>query len=192
MMLFASIWVLAYTAGSINFSILLFRWLGKGDPRNKFSGNPGATNVYRQAGPAWAVVVLLLDMGRAVAVALAALYFLPGDTVPWIGFGLIAGNRFPCFHGFRGGKGVANYFGFTAALTPLTGIIAGLVWLAVYGLMRIPFFSSFAMVFVLAAGTLLNFNSQPLAAAGVIFTAVFIFLSHKRNMMEWMRSRKAS
>ncbi|HHC24907.1 MAG TPA: glycerol-3-phosphate acyltransferase, partial [Desulfobacterales bacterium] len=30
---------------------------------------------------------------------------------PWIGLSLILGNRFPCFHGFQGGKGVANYLG---------------------------------------------------------------------------------
>lgn len=87
--------VLAYLAGSINFSILLFRLTGREDPRQHGSGNPGATNVYRQAGAVWAAVVLLLDMGRAIAVAVLAQRLLNDWQVPWVGLGLILGNRFP-------------------------------------------------------------------------------------------------
>ena len=60
----------AYLAGSINFAILLFRLIGKDDPRMHFSGNAGVTNVYRQAGWPLAALVLILDMGRAMGVAL--------------------------------------------------------------------------------------------------------------------------
>jgi len=42
--------LLAYLAGSVNFSILLVKLLGRGDPRLRFSGNPGTTNVTRQVG----------------------------------------------------------------------------------------------------------------------------------------------
>ena len=111
----------AYVAGSVNFSILVCRVTGRQDPRHYGSGNPGATNVYRQAGIGWAAAVLLLDMGRAVGVALAANTLLPFWQVPWVGLGLILGNRFPCFHAFRGGKGVANYLGFTAGRAPTMG-----------------------------------------------------------------------
>jgi glycerol-3-phosphate acyltransferase PlsY len=62
----------AYLAGSINFAILLFRLLGKDDPRTRFSGNAGVTNVYRQAGWPLAAMVLVLDVGRAMVVALLA------------------------------------------------------------------------------------------------------------------------
>ena len=184
--------ILSYVAGSINFSILLFKFLGKGDPRDKFSGNAGATNVYRQAGIYWAIVVLIFDMGRAVGVALISLMLLPQNYVPLTGFGLILGNRFPCFHGLKGGKGVANYFGFTTALTPISAIIAGLVWLAVYAFLRVPFISSFCMVSILAAGTLIDYNSQPMAISGVLITAMFIFISHRQNIIERIRPKDNS
>jgi len=112
--------ILAYIAGSINFAILLFKILGREDPRNKFSGNPGTSNVYRQAGMHWAAMVLILDMGRAVFIALISLNLLKTNYVPWIGFALILGNRFPCFHQFKGGKGVANFLGFAAVINPYT------------------------------------------------------------------------
>jgi glycerol-3-phosphate acyltransferase PlsY len=192
MTLFIFIFILSYCAGSINFTILLFHLLGKEDPRLKFSGNAGATNAYRQAGIYWAILVLVLDMSRAVGIALAALHLLPQAHVPLIGFGLILGNRFPCFHGFKGGKGVANYFGFTAALTPITAVIAGLMWLAVYATFRIPFISSFLMVIILAAGTMISYSSAPLAITGVFITAFFIFISHKKNIVEMIESNKST
>ena len=113
------VFTIAYLAGSVNFSILVFKITQKGDPRDSFSGNPGMTNVFRQSGFLMAAVVLLLDMGRSMAVAILAAGLLSYSWVPWIGFGLIVGNRYPCFHGFRGGKGVANYLG-----TPYVGLTA--------------------------------------------------------------------
>ena len=192
MTLFIIIFILSYGAGSINFTILLFSFSGKEDPRLKFSGNAGATNVYRQAGIYWAIAVLVLDMSRAVGIALIASILLPQDYIPLIGFGLILGNRFPCFHGFKGGKGVANYFGFTAALTPITAVIAGLMWLAVYAIFRIPFISSFFMVIILAAGTIISYSSAPLAITGIFITALFIFISHKKNIVEMIESNKST
>ena len=74
--------IFAYLAGSINFSILLFKISGKEDPRTEFSGNPGVVNVYRQAGLFMAALVWLLEMGRAMGVALACSYLLPTAWVP--------------------------------------------------------------------------------------------------------------
>ncbi len=180
----------AYLAGSINFSILLFRILKKGDPRDAFSKNPGATNVYRQLGMVWAVLILLLDMGRAVAVALICLKLLKMQLVPWAGLALIAGNRFPCFHGFRGGKGVANYLGFTLALTPLWAGAGVMAWLAVFAVCRLPFLGSLAMVALLGTGTMAACSFHPTAAAGVLATVALIYWAHRPNIGEQIRQWK--
>ncbi|PID73080.1 MAG: hypothetical protein CSB33_05645 [Desulfobacterales bacterium] len=103
--------IAAYLIGSVNVPIVLFRVLGREDPRGRFSGNPGMANVYRQAGWKWALMVLLLEMGKAILVTAAAMAWLRLERVPWIGLGLIIGNLYPCFHRFQGGKGVANYLG---------------------------------------------------------------------------------
>jgi len=107
-MLLIALCLLSYIAGSLNFAILVFRARGLGDPREAFSGNPGVTNVYRQAGVSWACLVLTLDITRAMAVAFAALYYLDTDQGPLIALFLVAGDRFPSFQCLRGGKGVAN------------------------------------------------------------------------------------
>ncbi len=182
--------IIAYLAGSLNFSILLFNILGKEDPRKEFSGNPGVVNVYRQAGLFMAALVWLLDMGRAMGVALACSYLLPIVLVPIGGLALILGNRFPCFHQFRGGKGVANYLGFTTIIAPLAAGISALAWLATFALFRVPFVGSFVMVFILGAGTLLACNFDTLSTAAVAASVASIFYGHKRNVVEQIQKRR--
>jgi acyl phosphate:glycerol-3-phosphate acyltransferase len=184
--------ILAYLAGSINFSILLFKILGKGDPRKEYSGNPGVVNVYRQAGLFLAALVWLLDIGRAIGVALVSVYLLSVSMVPIGGLALILGNRFPCFHQFRGGKGVANYLGFTTILAPLAAGISALAWLVTFALFRIPFVGSFVMVFILGAGTLLASNFDPLSIAAALATVALIYYGHKPNIVEQIFKRRGA
>jgi glycerol-3-phosphate acyltransferase PlsY len=182
--------IIAYLAGSLNFSILLFRILGKDDPRKGFSGNPGVVNVYRYGGIFPAAAVWLLDMGRAIGVALVSIHLVPAALIPWSGLALILGTRFPCFHHFRGGKGVANYLGFTTILAPVAAGASALAWLVTFALFRIPFVGSFVMVFILGAGTLLACDFDPLSTAAVLATVALIYYGHKRNVVEQIQKRK--
>ncbi len=174
--------LLTYLAASINFSILLFGILDKGDPRSYFSGNAGTTNVTRLLGKPWGLVILLLDVGRAAAVAQCGVWFLPAPLVPLLGLALVVGNQKPLFHGFRGGKGVAGYLGFTALISPVSTGIACLVWVLVYGLFRVTFIGSFFMITVLGVGTMMHYSwAWPVVIAAGL-TLVLIFLAHKSNI----------
>jgi glycerol-3-phosphate acyltransferase PlsY len=190
-MIFCLYLLAAYLIGSINFSILLFKLLKKEDPRNQFSGNPGVTNVYRQAGPGWAAAVLLLDTGKAVALSLAALNGLPPSAIPWVSVALIFGNRYPVFHQFSGGKGVANYLGFTAAISPVGSLLSALAWTISFGIVRIPFIASFFMVLGLAGATIFRWREFPLAVIGSIVTLILIIINHRQNIAAF-RERKKS
>ena len=192
MITFGILFISVYLAGSINFAILVLGAIGKADPRTQFSGNAGTTNVYRQAGMAWAAVVLLLDLGRAIATAGLAVHFLPIDVVPWIGFSLILGNRFPCFHRFRGGKGVAGFLGFTLLLSPAVAAVAACIWVAVHHLVRVPFIASFFMITVLAIGTAIIYNYRCLAVTGTLVTALLIFYNHRRNIAALLQKQGKS
>lgn len=183
-MLFLLFAVLAYCIGSVNFSIVFFRLLKRQDPRTRFSGNPGATNVYRQAGPAAAALVLILDICRAAAVSAAAIYFFSPPAAAWSGLALLAGNRYPCFHGFEGGKGVANYLGFSAVIVPYAALLSCAAWVAVFGLVRRPFAGSFVMTAVLAGASIVKWLDFPLAVAGAAASAMFIAFNHRANIRE--------
>jgi glycerol-3-phosphate acyltransferase PlsY len=171
----------AYLLGSVNFSILLFRVRGMGDPRDHFSGNPGATNVRRQMGLKRALLVLGLDLLRAGAASLIAQTLFGAAWIPWVGLALITGNMKPVFHGFRGGKGVAAYLGFHLFWTPLAALLAAAAWGAVFAATRHSFLGSHALVALLALATARHIHWVPWGLIPVAVTAGLILWAHRRN-----------
>jgi len=186
------IFLAAYLAGSVNFAIIFFKLSGRGDPRLRFSGNAGTTNVYRQAGMGWATFIFLLDLSRAMAVAVVACYYLKVSLLPWAAFCLILGNSFPCFHGFRGGKGVANYLGYTLLVAPWAAVASAVVWLVAYGVFRVTFMASFFMVFVLALGHAHHGLWKLDAASGALASLLLIIFNHRVNIRNYRRPVSSS
>ena len=124
---------IAYLAGAINFSILLFKILGKADPRKELRGNPGVVNVYRQAGFLVAALVWLLDMGRAIGIGMLSLQLVSIDLAPWSGLALILERIRRSAEGRDGAKSrLVRWFGpeesrtmvlFLPLLTGLAGLL---------------------------------------------------------------------
>jgi glycerol-3-phosphate acyltransferase PlsY len=110
----------AYLLGSIPFGLLLGKLFGKSDVRKAGSGNIGATNVARVAGPFAGILTLLLDAAKgALAVILAAR--LSDQSSTWMmiaGLCALVGHCFPIWLGFHGGKGVATAAGVFLVLCP--------------------------------------------------------------------------
>jgi len=183
---------LAYLAGSVNFAILFFKIAGRADPRLSFSGNAGTTNVYRQAGLLWAVLIFVLDIGRALAVAMLAIHFINGVWLAWAGFFLVLGNSFPCFHGFRGGKGVANYLGYTLLVAPWAALLAAIIWVSVYWVKRVPFIASLFMAAVLSVGQAEPFRWALPASAGACAIFALIVFNHRVNIQQYRKDKQSS
>jgi glycerol-3-phosphate acyltransferase PlsY len=179
-----------YLAASINFAILLFKVLGKGDPRERYSSNAGTVNVTRQLGHFWGLVILILDMGRAGATAYWGKELLPGPFVPLLGLVLVIGNQNPLFHRFRGGKGVASFLGFTAFLSPGTAGASCLAWVLTYGLARQPFIGSIVMITVLGVGTVVRYDWAWPAILGSGLTMALILRAHKSNIVAYGKNRE--
>src|ERR1700719_4320102 len=112
--------VAAYLLGSIPFGVLFTRLFGGGDVRTVGSGNIGATNVARAAGPVPAILTLLCDFAKGAApVWLAGR--LSNESATWMMIAALAallGHCFPIWLKFRGGKGVATAAGAFLVLCP--------------------------------------------------------------------------
>ncbi|MGC0772302.1 MAG: glycerol-3-phosphate 1-O-acyltransferase PlsY [Candidatus Acidiferrum sp.] len=123
----------AYLLGSIPFGLLLGKLFGAADVRNAGSGNIGATNVLRVAGPLAGMLTLLLDAAKgALAVFLAARF--SNESATWMmiaGLCVMAGHCFPIWLGFRGGKGVATAAGVFLVLCPLAFLGAAILFVLV-------------------------------------------------------------
>lgn len=127
----------AYVVGSIPFGLLAGKLVAKVDIRDYGSGKIGMTNVLRTAGVTAAAVVLLLDMGKAVAVVVAArLLFDSYGVEAASALAVIFGHNWPVFIGFRGGRGTASGWGGLLILSPIAGLIASVIGLSLVGLTR--------------------------------------------------------
>ena len=151
--------LVGYILGSIPFGLLLTRQIAKVDIRNYGSGKIGTTNVLRTAGKKAATLSFMLDFTKgALAVLFAALIF--GRNYLVVGnFGLgllvaqclaalaaIAGHNWSIFLGFRGGRGVATFFGGLAALSPVVALFGGQVFAIGIGMTRFASLGSIAGV----------------------------------------------
>jgi len=123
--------LVSYLLGSIPFGVILAKFLGGADVRKAGSGNIGATNVARVAGPAAGVLTLLLDAAKGWFAVWLAARVMHGETgfLVAAGFFALLGHCFPLWLRFRGGKGVATAAGAFAALCP-EAMIAALILFA--------------------------------------------------------------
>lgn len=177
-----------YLLGSIPFGVILTRLGGAGDVRAIGSGNIGATNVLRTGRKDLALATLVLDAGKGAAALLIARWLFQDDVAAAIAGGAaFLGHLFPIWLGFRGGKGVATFFGLILAAAWPLGLMAGATWLIVAFALR---YSSLAALIASAATPL--YALLPLAALGLpaaapvvalsLFTAALIWLRHRENI----------
>lgn len=136
--------IAGYLIGSIPFGVLVGRRFAKVDVRNYGSGKMGATNVLRVAGKKAAALVFILDLLKGVVAVFLAWFIVRGeyrtDVGPLVHFMLeatpalaalaaIAGHVWPLFLGFKGGRGVATFYGGMFALCPPVAIFSSQVFI---------------------------------------------------------------
>jgi glycerol-3-phosphate acyltransferase PlsY len=171
---------LGYLCGTIPFGLILVKSAGLGDIRSIGSGNIGATNVLRTGNKLAALTTLLLDAAKG-AVLTAIFLSQWGDLAAQAAaLGAFLGHCFPVWLKFRGGKGLATWFGILLALHPLTMVLAGAVWLASAALTRI---SSVGALAASASGPLwLMLFGRMEAVLLAILLGILVWLRHHENI----------
>lgn len=121
--------VLGYLLGSFPTGLIVVRLLAGEDLRQHGSKNIGTVNVYRVAGLATAIVVLVLDVLKGVIpVHLARQMTETPGVIVTSGLAAIVGHNWSVFLRFTGGKGIATSFGATLAISPVAGLVGALIW----------------------------------------------------------------
>ncbi len=195
---FVSVVVLGYLLGSIPVGYLLSRRQAKVDVRNYGSGRTGATNVLRTAGRKWAILVAAIDVVKGVlAVVFAGLivgqsYLVVGNVAlgalvaqVTAALAAIVGHNWSVFLGFRGGRGVATFFGGLVALCPPAALFGGEVLIIGAGLTKFASLGSLAGAVgsyaILVPLTILNgFPVEYIFYA--LIGAIIIFVMHRDNI----------
>jgi glycerol-3-phosphate acyltransferase PlsY len=170
--------LLGYLLGSIPFGILLTRAAGAGDLRTVGSGNIGATNVLRTGRKGLAALTLVLDGLKGAAAVLLAAAIWPGME-GLAAVGALLGHLYPAWIRFKGGKGVATFFGIMAAMHWQSSLAYAAVWIGVLALTRYSSVAgmSAALLAPVAAAALGRFD---LALLYLGF-GLLIFWKHRGN-----------
>ena len=178
----------AYLLGSIPFGLILTKLFGRGDVRKEGSGNTGATNVARVAGPLAGILTLLLDGAKgAVAALIAARY--SSENATWMviaGLAALVGHCFPAWLKFKGGKGVATAAGVYLMLCPAAFLGGLILFLLVVG------FSNYVSLGSVAAAVAMpllmyflwapHHAPPPVVTFGALVVAILIVYKHDGNL----------
>ena len=111
--------VLSYFCGCFNGAVIVSKYILRNDVRTHGSGNAGLTNFHRTFGGPLTIVVILLDVVKAVVAVLLGMWLfgsvLGHGAQPWVVLGkywagtfCLLGHMFPCMFHFKGGKGILS------------------------------------------------------------------------------------
>ena len=137
--------LISYFIGSLMGAMIVGKLRGGVDIRTMGSGNAGGTNAFRTQGIAFALGVVIIDVGKGVVGAGVVpgleLPFVPQDpeiSRTWLTIACSAaavfGHVWPVYHGFQGGKGAATFIGTLVILAPMLIIGVLLVWASIVAL----------------------------------------------------------
>lgn len=180
---------LGYLAGSIPFGFLLAKAFGQGDIREIGSGNIGATNVLRTGRKDIAALTLLLDAAKAGLTGWLIQYFL-GSPFGYAAAAMaLIGHCYPFWLKFKGGKGVATFFGGLFALVWPIGILAAVIWLATAILTK---YSSLGALIACVLCSLVSIIVLPLAPSVMVGVMSTVILWRHRENIDRLRRGEES
>ncbi|MFT6085702.1 MAG: glycerol-3-phosphate acyltransferase PlsY [Glaciecola sp.] len=179
----------AYMLGSVSSAIVVCYLFGKGDPRTQGSGNPGATNVLRIAGPLAAGIVLAFDiMKGTLSVYVAFLLGVDAISIGVVAIAACLGHMFPIFFKFKGGKGVATALGCLIALGfNWAGLLLG-IWVL---MVIVTGYSSLAAIVTVTIAPIYTLFFKPEYMYSVLMLSVMIIWQHRANIRRLLHGKES-
>ncbi len=194
--------IISYLLGSLNFGIIISKSLNKDDVRSHGSGNAGSTNMLRNYGKKHAVMTIIGDMLK-VAVAIFISFVIVRKmgnislnenggalilgidarmfTKSFAGLFCVLGHIFPCFFGFKGGKGVATAGGMVFMIDWRIALILLAIFAIIVLTTKYVSLGSIAMAVFYPVFIFVFYKSLPLTLLSLIFTLIVV-LAHRENI----------
>jgi glycerol-3-phosphate acyltransferase PlsY len=179
----------AWLLGGIPFGLIVVRLMSGKDVRQGGSGNIGATNVSRVAGPGAGIITLVLDAAKGWLAVWLTSYLTQGNIgfMSAAAFVVLVGHSFSIWlrlmdGKFSGGKAVASFLGAFGYLTPLPVLAVAVVFFIVLATTRYVSLSSIcgAGLFPVACWMILH-PDWPILLAAVAAGALVIW-RHSSNI----------
>ncbi len=186
--------LVCYFLGNHNGAICVSAMLGD-DVRQHGSGNAGLTNFIRNYGAGRSLLVILIDVGKAVlACTLAGLVFAPygyaleGRTLG--GVCVMLGHDFPALQGFRGGKGILSGWFIAFCIDWRIGLLIGIVFFSTYLLTQYVSLGSVLAAVAFGAGFIIFHHQNALVLIGGLFMGELTIFMHRGNIQRLLHGEE--
>lgn len=187
--------VLGYLLGNINGAVIISKWVERDDVRRHGSGNAGFTNFFRSYGKRSALIVMAIDLAKAVAACLLGkVLFAPlGYAQAGAAIGGLAasvGHDFPILLRFKGGKGIVCGLAAATMVDWRLGVVCLVSFAVAYLPKRLVSLGSiFAAVCFGVASVLLYPRDAIISGCCVMIAALAVFM-HRANITRLLRKEE--
>ena len=181
-----------YFLGNHNGAICVSAMLHD-DVREHGSGNAGLTNFIRNYGVNRSVLVILIDVLKAVlACALGGLMFpeyaIVGRTLG--GVCVMLGHDFPALMGFRGGKGILSGWFIAFMIDWRVGVLIAVVFFAAYLSTMYVSLGSVLAAATFGIGFAIFYPHDILVIAGTSFMSLLTLFQHRANIVRLIKGQE--
>lgn len=186
--------LVCYFLGNHNGAICVSAMLHD-DVRQHGSGNAGLTNFIRSFGAGRALLVIAIDVGKAVlACLLGGLmlapygYALEGRVLG--GVFVMLGHDFPALQGFRGGKGILSGWFIAWTVDWRIGALIGVVFFTAYLLTQYVSLGSVLAAITFAVGFVVFHHDNLWVMAGGVFMGLLTVFMHRGNIVRLVKGQE--
>ena len=184
--------LVSYFLGNHNGAICVSAMLHD-DVREHGSGNAGLTNFIRNFGANRALLVIAIDVLKAVlACTLGGLMFpeyaVVGRTLG--GVAVMLGHDFPALQGFRGGKGILSGWFIAFCIDWRVGVLIAVVFFAAYFLTHYVSLGSVLAAATFGIGFLIFYPHDILVIIGTTFMSLLTIYQHRSNIVRLVKGEE--
>ena len=165
------------------------------DVRSHGSGNAGLTNFIRNYGAGRSILVIAIDVLKAVlGCLLARLMFEP------FGYGLegsvlggvcvMLGHDFPALQGFRGGKGILSGWFISLMIDWRVFVLIAVVFFSAYLLTQYVSLGSVLAAATFGIGFAIFYPDNLWVVAGGVFIAALTIFQHRGNIVRLVKGQE--
>ena len=184
--------LISYLFGSIPFGKIVTKILTGKDITKTGSQNIGATNVYRSVSKKAGLLVLILDGIKPILALVITSYFFNEhyQNYKFLYFFIsIVGHIFPIWLMFKGGKGVACFFGGFLIISPIPTLISMAVWIVTVKITKISSLGALLSIFLLTSYQIVS-NYGTLNKGTIFAIMLIIFWKHSDNIRRLIQGKE--
>lgn len=183
-----------YLLGNLNGAVCVSHLMND-DVRSHGSGNAGLTNFIRNYGAGRSLLVVLIDVGKAViACVLGGLLLEPygmaleGRTIG--GLALMVGHDFPALLGFKGGKGILSGWFVAWCVDWRIGLLIAIVFFTSYLLTMYVSLGSVLAALTFGVGfAIFHYDNPVVLICGVVMSLLTVFM-HRGNIVRLLKGEE--